>query len=531
VESLNESRRTFIKRYGLGAAGFSLLGPAILRSGARDRPNILYIMSDDHARQAMSCYGSRLLSTPNIDRIAQEGVRFNQSFCTNSICAPSRATILTGTYSHVNGQIDNALTFDGGQVTFPKLLRQAGYQTALVGKWHLKSDPTGFDYWNVLPGQGQYYNPDFIDMGKRSRVTGYATDLITDLALNWLQRSKKQRPFCLLLHHKAPHRNWLPGPKHLTLFNDVEFPLPETFFDDYESRQAARLQEMRIADHLRMASDCKLPPLPGRQEETAAERNDRLSWEADYGRMNDEQRKAWDAAYGPMIEEFRRTNPTGEELAKWKFQRYMQDYLRCIVSVDENVGRVLDYLDSEKLSGNTVVIYASDQGFYLGEHGWYDKRFMYEESLAFPLLVRFPAEIKPHVNTKDLVLNLDLAPTFLDYAGVSIPGTMQGESLREVCQQVTPGSWRQAMYYHYYEYPAVHQVKRHYGIRTHRYKLIHFYYDIDAWELFDLERDPHELHNVYGDPSYAPVVRELDAELHRLRKLYSDTDETRFLPR
>jgi arylsulfatase A-like enzyme len=435
-------------------------------------------MTDDHAAHAISCYGSKINQTPNLDRLATEGMRFNNCFCTNSICAPSRAVILTGKYSHLNGVIDNAVTFNGSQQTFPKLLQRAGYETAIIGKWHLKSDPTGFDYWNILPGQGVYYNPAMIEMGQRKKYTGYVTDIITDLCLKWLKERSGDKPFCLMYHHKAPHREWEPDEKHARMYEDVEIPVPETFDDDYKTRcAAAQQQEMTIERHLNR-QDLKMDPPEGL---------------------------------------------AGQELKKWKYQRYIKDYLRCVASVDDNIGRLLDYLDACGLTENTIVVYASDQGFYLGDHGWFDKRFMYEHSLRMPLLVRYPKQIKPGSINNAIVLNLDFAPTFLDFAGVTPPNDMQGRSLRPLLKGSAPQNWRTSMYYHYYEYPAVHMVKRHYGVRTRRYKLIHFYYDIDAWELYDLEKDPNELNNVYDDPAYTDVVKQLKAELERLRKEYKDT--------
>lgn len=469
---------------------------------AKDRPNILFIMTDDHASHAMSCYGSKINQTPNLDRIANEGMRFTNSFCTNSICAPCRAVILTGKYSHLNGLIDNAVAFDGSQQTFPKLLQKAGYKTAVVGKWHLKTDPTGFDYWNILPGQGDYYNPVMIEMGQRKKHTGYVTDILTDHALGWLKGRGADKPFCLMYHHKAPHRNWQPSLKHLDLYEDTQIPEPPTLFDDYEGRgRAAREQDMSIEKTLTKA-DLKL---------TAP------------GNLTPEQKARWDAAYGPRNKAFEVAKLEGRELVRWKYQRYMKDYLRCIASVDENVGRVLDYLDQSGLAENTIVIYTSDQGFYLGDHGWFDKRFMYEESLRMPLVVRYPKEIRPDSVNRDIVLNLDFAETFLDYAGVPVPPEMQGRSLRPILQGQTPTDWRTSMYYHYYEFPGVHSVKRHYGVRTQRYKLIHFYNDIDEWELYDLQSDPDELKNLYPDARYADVVQELKAELKRLRTHYKDT--------
>jgi len=482
-------RRTF-KKIVLVTSALILFPTFLLSQSQPQRPNILFIMTDDHAYQAISSYGSRINQTPNLDRIANEGMRFNRSFCTNSICAPSRAVLLTGKYSHVNGQIDNAVTFDGTQETFPKLLQRAGYQTAIIGKWHLKSDPTGFDYWNILPDQGAYYNPDFIEMGERKNHLGYATDLITDFSLQWLERRDPNKPFCLLLHHKAPHRNWMPNSKHLNMYNDVEIPRPETFADDYRTRsEAARQQEMTIANHMNLAYDLKVT---AEGDETNLQGLE-LNFYRDLQRMTAEQRQEWDAAYGPQLE----------------------------------------YFDKAGFAENTIVVYASDQGFYLGEHGWFDKRFMYEESLRMPLLIRYPKEIKKGAVNEDLVLNLDFAPTFLDYAGARIPKSMQGRSLRKILRGKTPKDWREAVYYHYYEYPAWHMVKRHYGIRTQRCKLIHFYYDIDAWEFYDLQTDPHELNNRYDEAAYQNTIQQLKAQLEKLREHYGDSDELTktFLPK
>lgn len=479
-----QTRREFLKNAGSVAISGSLLSR--LPSGVtasqikseRKPPNIIFIMTDDHASHALSCYGSKINKTPNLDRIAKEGMRFTNCFCTNSICAPSRAVILTGKYSHLNGVTDNAVEFDGSQQTFPKLLQKAGYKTAIIGKWHLKTDPTGFDYWNILPGQGIYHNPVLIEMGQRKKHTGYVTDIITDLCLKWLKERSGDKPFCLMYHHKAPHREWEPDDKHAKMYEDIDIPLPETFNDDYKTRcAAARQQEMTIEHHLN-EKDLKMKPPEGL---------------------------------------------TGQESKKWKYQRYIKDYLRCVASVDDNVGRLLDYLDSSGLAENTIIFYTSDQGFYLGDHGWFDKRFMYEESLRMPLLVRYPKKIKAGSINNDLVLNLDFAPTFLDLAGVAVPGDMQGHSIRSLLKGSTPKDWRDSMYYHYYEYPAVHSVKRHYGVRTKRYKLIHFYYDIDAWEMYDLEKDPNELNNLYDNSAYADIVKQLKTELERLRKEFKDT--------
>jgi arylsulfatase A-like enzyme len=483
-------RREFMKIAGFTAASLVVnVVPACssdLEQPKRPapRPNIIFIMSDDHASHAISCYGSKINKTPNLDRLAKDGMRFNNCFCTNSICAPSRAVILTGKYSHLNGQIDNTTKFDGSQQTFPKLLRKDGYQTAMIGKWHLKSAPTGFDYWNVLPGQGSYYNPEFIRMGEKTKYTGYVTDIVTDLCIDWLDARDDNKPFCLMCQHKAPHSNWQPGPKHLHMYDEVEIPEPETFNDDYSTRSSA-------------ARDC------------------------------DMSIEHWIDIQYPR--ESKRMKPpeglTGSALKKWKYQRYIKDYLRCVASVDDNVGRLLDYLDANSLAQNTIVVYTSDQGFFLGDHGWYDKRFMYEQSLRMPLLIRYPSRIRPSSVNDDMVLNLDFAPTFLDLAGLAVSDDMQGLSMRTLLYGKTPKDWRKSIYYHYYEYPGWHMVKRHYGIRTARYKLMHFYHDINAWELYDLKKDPEELNSVYDDPSYSEIVSWLKAELRRLRKKYGDSDE------
>jgi len=496
-----------------------------------EKPNILFIMADDHAEKAISAYGYDLVQTPNIDRIAQEGILFRNSFVTNSICAPSRAVLLTGKYSHRNGLRDNRDEFDGSQMTFPKLLQQAGYQTAVVGKWHLKTEPTGFDFWKILIGQGEYYSPVFKEKNPETgnveehQYSGYVTNLITDFVLDFLENREKSKPFCILYHHKAPHRNWMPNIKHLDLYRDRDLPVPENFFDDYQGREAAAAQDMRVADMF-LSLDMKLhKDFYG--VETGTGGNDKANaeqaWVNSYNRMTEEEKKVWDEHYGPINAEFKKARLKGKELALWKYQRYMKDYLRCIVSVDENIGRVLDYLDQNGLAENTVVVYTSDQGFYLGEHGWYDKRFMYEESLSMPLLMRYPKEIPPDITADELVLNLDFAPTFLDYAAVQIPAEFQGESLRSLAGGEKVASWRDAVFYHYYEYPhGWHKVKRHYGIRTDRYKLIHFYHDIDRWELFDLQTDPYEMTNLYEEEPYREIREELHKRLEELRNNVGD---------
>lgn len=485
------------------------------RSKHAGRPNILFIMSDDHAYQAMSCYSGKLNQTPNIDRIAKEGVIFTNSFVTNSICAPSRAVMLTGKFSHANGHLDNTLAFNGSQVTFPKLLRASGYETAMIGKWHLESDPTGFDYWNILPGQGDYYNPDFIEMGKRNKIEGYVTNLITDFSIKWLDKRDKKKPFCLLLHHKAPHRCWMPDTSYLTKYNDFKFPLPANFYDNYEGRTAAADQQMHMKDF------CPVNDLKMLDKEGEVQGPLRKAFEGQLKRMNPAQRAAWDKAYLPEIEYYKKANLSGKELLEWSFQRYMEDYMRCIASVDDNIGRILNYLKENNLDENTLVVYTSDQGFYLGEHGWFDKRFMYEESFRTPLVMKLPNKIKKGKIEK-LVQNIDYAPTFLDLAGIAVPDDVHGKSLVPLITGKKTKDWRKSVYYHYYEYPGPHDVKRHYGIRTDRYKLIHFYNDIDQWELYDLKLDPNEVTNLYGRKGYEDLTKSLFDQLVKTQALYKD---------
>ena len=496
-----------------------------LQEDSMEKPNIVFIMTDDHAVQALSCYDGRYNQTPNIDRIAGEGVIFTNSFVTNSICAPSRATMLTGKFTHVNGQVDNRVRFDSSQWTFPKALQHDGYQTALVGKWHLKSQPTGFDYWNVLPGQGDYYNPNFIGKDGAKKEEGYVSDIITDKALRWLKNRKTESPFCLLVHHKAPHRTWMPDTTDLYLFDGVEFPVPDTYFDSYENRQAAREQKMSIIEDMDVVYDLKM--LDAEEEIITKYRK---SFQRQYDRMNQFQKEAWDKKYNTLIKDFKSKAYSGKELALWKYQRYMEDYLACINSVDRNVGRLLDYLDENNLAENTIVVYTSDQGFYLGEHGWFDKRFMYEESFRTPLLMRLPDHLKGGSDHVDqLVQNIDYAPTFLDYAGVTPPPEVQGESLRKLIAGTGKGDqWREALYYHYYEFPNEHMVKRHYGIRTNNYKLIHFYNDIDVWELYDLKKDPSEMNNLYGKEEYNAITESLKEQLSTLQEKYQDTNRSTY---
>ena len=489
-------------------------------------PNILFIMTDDHACQAMSAYDTSLLQTPNLDRIVNEGMLFRQSFVTNSICSPSRAVALTGKFSHLNSVRDNIDKFDSTQITFPKLLRQNGYQTAVVGKWHLKSQPTGFDYWKVLPGQGHYYHPEFRTPEGIVKEQGYVTDLITDFALGFMDSIRDaEKPFLLMYNHKAPHRQWWPAMEDLPTLRAKEYPEPATLFDDYAGRgSAARDAEMRLADHMGLTMDNKLHPDVVKE----IQHEEFMRWyEPSYlhrkERLSDDERAQWEAVYSEINAEFQRDKPTGDARTSWQYQRYMQDYLGVIKSVDRNVGRILEYLEENGLAENTLVIYTSDQGFYLGEHGWFDKRFMYEQSLRTPLAIKWPEKIQPQSVNDDLVQNLDLAPTILEAAGVSVPTEMQGKSMIPIFAK-NREPWRDAIYYHYYEYPGIHMVKRHYGVRTDRYKLIHFYYDIDEWELYDLEKDPDELQNVYEDKSYASIRDDLHARLKELREEYQDSD-------
>lgn len=486
----------------------TVLVPALLgvtpSAGAQDkpqRPNILFMMSDDHGYQAISAYGSKVNQTPNIDRLAKEGMRFDRAFVTNSICGPSRAVILTGKYNHLNGFHNNSVRFNGAQQTVAKLLQAGGYQTAVIGKWHLVTDPTGFDHWSILQGQGPYYNPAMKTAAGVVKHTGYTTDLITDQAVEWLDKTRdKSKPFLLMYQHKAPHRNWQPPPRYLDKYKDVTLPEPANLFDDYKGRGTpARENQMSIANHL-TPNDLKLVPQTG---------------------VNPEQRAALEKAYEEENKKLAETNPQGDDRTRWNYQRYVKDYLRCVDAVDDNVGRVLKYLDDSGLAQNTIVIYTSDQGWYLGEHGWYDKRWMYEESFRTPLLIRWPGKIKPGSVNTDMVMNLDFAETFLEAAGQPIPADMQGRSMVPVLTGNTPSDWRKSVYYHYYEFPQPHHVHPHYGIRTDKHKLIHFY-TINEWELYDLEKDPSEMQSRYMDPAYEQTVADLKRQLEELRKQYKD---------
>lgn len=492
----------------LAALLVAALLPARLRAAEPSRPNILFIFADDLTCQAISAYGERrrLLATPQMDRLAAEGMRFDRCLVTNSICGPSRATILTGTYSHRNGFYNNTnCTFDGRQPTFPKLLQAAGYATAIIGKWHLVSDPVGFDHWHILPGQGRYYNPPMIRNGERVEHSGYVTDLITDLSLQWLRQRDPTKPFVLMCQHKAPHREWSPALRHLGWDQDRPHPEPATLFDDFAGRSLAiRDHEMGL-DRTYTASDAKFQPPPN---------------------MTEEQLQVWNAYYEPRNAAFRAANLNGQELIRWRYNRYLHDYLGCVKAVDESVGRLLDFLEQEGLAENTLVICSSDQGFFLGEHGWFDKRWIFEESLRTPLLVRYPGVTRPGSTSDQIVSLLDFAETFLDLAGVPIPAEMQGRSLLPFFRGETPADWRRSLYYHYYEFPEPHRVRPHYGVVTDRYKLVHYYKpDVDDWELLDRQADPLEIKNYYSDPAYAETVRELHAELQRLRATVGENQE------
>jgi len=495
------------------------------------RPNILFIMSDDHAYQAISAYSDHLIQTPNIDRLANEGILFKNACVTNSICAPSRATILTGKHTHINGKIDNLSAFDTTQVTFPQLFQEAGYQTAMFGKLHFGNNPKGVEDFMILPGQGDYLNPDFITPRGDTTIMGYVTDIITDLTLSWLKEKRNpEKPFLMMYLHKAPHRNWWPRGDKFQKYSTMTFPEPETLFDDYKNRgTAAKTAEMNILKHMKYNSDSKvrhettdrmgevLPVVPGNQ-----------TWGyKTYARMTDKQKAEYDNVLDSISDYFETNWPTmtDEEKISWKYQRYMQDYLACIESVDENVGRVLDYLDESGLAENTMVIYTSDQGFYLGEHGWFDKRFIYDESFRTPLLIRWPNKITAGTTNEEMVQNLDFAQTFLEAAHINAPGDMQGESLMPLLTGSDSLWTRDAVYYHFYEYPSVHMVKRHYGIVTKEFKLVHFYYDVDEWELYDRLKDPMEMNNVINDPAYADQVADLRARLQGLRLKYKDSQE------
>lgn len=529
---------------------------------AQRRPNIVYIMCDDHAFQCISAYGSpisKLAPTPNIDRIAERGMRFDRAFVENSLSTPSRACLMTGLYSNQNGQRQLGEGIDTTRTFFTEQLQQAGYQTAVVGKWHMGCDPKGFDYYHIYNDQGQYYNPQYRGTdtdGKYIVEEGYSTDLTTDHALSFIEHRDTNKPFCLLLHHKAPHRNWLANTKYFGMYDNVTFPMPETFYDDYETRgSAVRTQKMSVTKDMRWEQDFKVPEML--DTANADSWDSYLSLMNEVNRMNPEQRIAWGKYYFPRNRRLLEARLTSKELDEWKYQNYIRDYMSVIKSVDESVGRVLDYLDSHGLTENTIIVYTSDQGFYMGEHGWFDKRFMYEESLRTPLLIAYPGHIQPGTVCNKLVQNIDYAPTFLDLAGISKPKELPGRSLTPIFKAGDKvKGWRNSIYYHYYDYPTYHMVRKHDGVRTDRYKLIHFYGagGLDAVkenkyqrqpgtrehgcmtyltslgyfepkdsavnynELYDLQADPHELNNLYGKPGYEKITKQLQKQLNDYRK-------------
>lgn len=502
----------------------SILLLSLLTCHAAERPNILFIFSDDHALQAISAYGGRfkdIAPTPNIDRLATQGAVFERSYCANSICGPSRACILTGKHSHINGFVDNSSKFNGAQPTFAKYLKAAGYETAVIGKWHLVSQPTGFDHWEVLPGQGSYYNPDFIQMdGSTKRVEGYVSDIITDKSLVWLKNRKdKDKPFVLMSQHKAPHRNWVPAERHYKLFAGMDLPEPESLFDDYANRSdALKKQAMSLEKDFWWENDLLLPG------ESTDPRFLNGIINGEFRRMSISQKAAFDRAYGAENQKLSADLAAGklsdQDATRWKYQRYIKNYLRCIRAVDESVGRLLDYLDESGLAKNTIVIYSSDQGFYLGEHGWYDKRWMFEESLAMPFLIRWPGVVAPGVRSKALIQNIDYAPTFLEGAGLEVPKDIQGRSLLPVLKNkgIAPADWRKAIYY-FYSGEATHAVAAHDGVRSDRYKL--FYLPKTAeWQLFDLEKDPQEMKSLHDDPGHADILAEMKRTYQKLRAEY-----------
>lgn len=529
---------------------------------AQQHPNIVYIMCDDHAYQCISAYGSalsKLAPTPNIDRLAERGMRFDRAFVENSLSTPSRACLMTGQYSHQNGQRQLGEGIDTSRTFFTELLQEAGYQTAVVGKWHMGCDPKGFDYYHVYNDQGQYWNPQYRGTDTNNEFVveeGYSTDLTTDHALSFIEHRDPSKPFCLLLHHKAPHRNWQANLKYLGMYDDVEFPMPENFYDDYATRgSAVRTQKMSVTRDMRWEQDFKVPEMLDLNNPDSQDSYNALMGEIN--RMTPEQRSAWGRYYFPRNRRLLEAQLKGKDLDNWKYQVYIRDYMSVIASVDESVGRVLDYLDKNGLTDNTMIVYTSDQGFYMGEHGWFDKRFMYEESLRTPLIVSYPGHTKPGSVCNRLVQNIDYAPTFLALAGVSQPKDMPGRSLVPVLANGdNVKNWRQSIYYHYYDYPTYHMVRKHDGVRTERYKLIHFYgkggldavsenkYQnvpgtreygtmkglesigyfepkdeaVDYCELYDLQADPHEQNNIFGKPGTEKIMKQLQRELDKYRK-------------
>lgn len=505
------------------------------------QPNIIFILSDDHAYQATSAYGNKLIQTPGIDRIAKEGALLENNFVVNSICGPSRATLLTGKYSHTNGFYDNTgKKFDTSQLIFSEVLQKSGYQTAWVGKMHLNALPRGFDYLNVLSsagGQGTYFNPEFVNNhNDTASYKGYVTNLISDFFFDWLQKRDESKPFFAVVGEKATHRSWLPDIQDLGAYDDIDFPLPDDFFDNYDTRLAAKDQDMTIDKTMRLKEDLKVGAKFGTDitdQDIDEQVKDTRKLYPNYsinktlfkkGSLDTAQTKAYREYYGKITREFEEKKLTGKELVKWKYQRYLKDYYATAKSLDRNINRILQYLDSTGLSKNTVVIYASDQGFYLGEHGWFDKRFIYEQSLKTSFVVRYPGVIKPGIRIKPFVANVDWAPTILDIAGAKIPAEIQGRSFLPVLKQQTPKDWRKDVYYHYYEYPQPHHVSPHFGIRAKDYLLVRFYKGVESWELFDLKKDPDELHNIYTDSGYQKIIADLKNRLKALILQYDDKE-------
>ncbi|WP_207531862.1 sulfatase family protein [Desertivirga arenae] len=534
------------------SAGLSSLSTtsAQEKTAANKRPNIIFILSDDHAYQSIGAYGNKLARTPNIDRLAKEGALFNNALVTNSICGPSRATLLTGKYSHKNGYKLNEQKFNVDQQLFPSLLQNSGYQTAWIGKWHLGNLPKGFDYWNVLPGQGNYYNPDFISSTQDTvRIEGYVSNVITDLATKWIGDRDKDKPFFLVVGEKATHRSWEPDIQDLGAYDNITFPLPATFYDNYNTRLAAADQDMTIDKTMRLREDLKIhagvlpteAEIAKRKEELLAQLGSKKPTPQQermlngylrgglYSRLNEEQKKAvYDYYEGKVSKEFDEKKLSGKALTEWKFQRYMKDYFSVANSLDRSIGKILDFVEQNGLSDNTVIIYASDNGFYMGEHGWFDKRFIYEESLKIPMVVKYPGVVKPGSKINSLVLNNDWAPTVLDIAGVKAPGDVQGSSILPLLKTATSSqakpNWRKDAYYHYYEFPQPHNVYPHFGIKTEQYTLVHFYGEINSWELFDLKKDPSQLKNLYGTKEYSARTKDLKQRLKDLIIKYDDKE-------
>ncbi|MEZ7843166.1 MAG: sulfatase [Opitutales bacterium] len=529
--SVSEAHR--IARFVRPLVLFALIAVSLPIEAKEERPNIVFIFSDDHAPHAIGAYDGWLKSvnpTPEIDQLAEQGMLFENSFCTNSICGPSRAVIQTGKHSHKNGFMDNGDRFDWNQQTFPKLLQGTGYQTAIFGKSHLKGKPQGYNEWAVLPGQGLYYNPDFYTKDGQITIQGHCTDVVTDMAVDFLENKRDtNKPFMLMVQHKAPHRNWMPAARHLTLYDDIDLPEPATLFDTWEDKAPpARHQETSIIDYMHLNYDLFVDLTPDFTQGKPSKSEDPSSWR-NMQRMSEEQMRVWRDAYGPKDVAFHAANLSGKDLLRWKYQRYAKNYLRTIKGVDESVGRLVATLDELGLSDNTIVIYSSDQGFFIGDHGWYDKRWMYEESLKMPFIIKWPNVITPGSRQQKMIQNIDYAETFLDIAQAAIPDDMQGRSLLPLLKGESVNDWRDSIYYHYYEYPSVHMVPKHNGIRTERYKLMHFY-EFGEWEFYDLENDPEELNNLYGKSEFAELIETHKAKLASLQEYYDDDSELPEMP-